>query len=52
MLKIILAIFLPPVAVYMIDGATKQLAINIVLCFIGWIPGTVHALWMLSKENS
>lgn len=47
-LKLIAAIILPPLAVYMERGANKQLAINIVLTLIGFIPGIIHALFVIA----
>jgi len=44
---IILAIILPPVAVFLQKGAGKDLVINIVLCLLGFIPGVLHALWLV-----
>ena len=46
---IILAILLPPVAVFLQKGVGKDLLINIVLCLFFWVPGIVHALWLLMK---
>ena len=46
---IILAIILPPLAVYLHKGAGKDLVINIVLCIFFWIPGIIHALWLVTK---
>ncbi len=46
---IILAIFLPPIAVFLKSGLGKDLIINILLCFIFYIPGIVHALWIVTK---
>jgi len=46
---IILAIFLPPVAVFFKKGAGKDLVINIVLCLLFFIPGIIHALWLITK---
>ena len=49
-LLIILAILLPPVAVYLKEGANKSLIINIVLCFVFWIPAIIHALIVVTKK--
>jgi uncharacterized membrane protein YqaE (UPF0057 family) len=46
---IILAILLPPVAVFLNNGAGKDLLINIVLCLFFYIPGILHALWLITK---
>lgn len=44
MLKILLAILLPPVAVALERGAGQSLVINILLTILGWIPGAIHAV--------
>jgi len=46
---IILAILLPPVAVFLKRGAGKDLLINIILCILFWLPGILHALWVVLK---
>lgn len=46
---IIIAILLPPVAVFLKKGAGKDLIINIVLCLLMLIPGVVHAIWLITK---
>ena len=48
-LLIILAILLPPIAVFLKKGAGKDLIINIILCIIFWLPGIIHALWLILK---
>jgi uncharacterized membrane protein YqaE (UPF0057 family) len=49
MVLIILAILLPPVAVFLKNGVGKDLIINIVLCLLFYIPGILHALWLVTK---
>jgi len=46
---IILSILLPPVAVALKKGIGKDLIINIVLCFLFFIPAVIHALWLVTK---
>jgi len=46
---IILAIILPPLAVFLKNGAGKDLIINIVLCLFFYLPGILHALWVVMK---
>jgi uncharacterized membrane protein YqaE (UPF0057 family) len=46
---IILSIFLAPVAVFLKKGAGKDLVINIVLCFLFYLPAVIHALWLVTK---
>jgi len=49
LLLIIIAILLPPLAVFMKAGAGKDLVINILLCLLAWLPGIVHAVWLMTK---
>lgn len=49
LVMILLAIFLPPIAVFLKAGAGKQLIINIVLCLLFFLPGVIHALWVTTK---
>lgn len=48
-LLIVLAILLPPVAVFMKKGAGKELVINIVLCILMLFPGIIHAVWLVTR---
>ena len=49
-LLIILAIVLPPLGVFLKDGAGKSLVINIILCLLFWLPGIIHGLWVVTKK--
>ena len=49
-LQIVLAILLPPVAVCLKAGAGRDLVINIILCLLFYIPGVIHALWIVTKK--
>jgi uncharacterized membrane protein YqaE (UPF0057 family) len=46
---IILSILLAPLAVFLKKGAGKDLIINILLCFLFYIPAVIHALWIVTK---
>jgi uncharacterized membrane protein YqaE (UPF0057 family) len=50
-LRIVLAIFLPPVAVFLTFGLGMHFWINILLTLLGFIPGMVHALWVIVKKK-
>jgi uncharacterized membrane protein YqaE (UPF0057 family) len=32
-------------------GVGQALLINILLTLLGWVPGVIHALWLLSKKS-
>ena len=48
-LLIILAILLPPLGVFLKSGAGKDLLINIILCLFFYLPGVIHAVWVVTK---
>ncbi|KAJ7603576.1 UPF0057-domain-containing protein [Roridomyces roridus] len=47
-----LAIFLPPVAVLMKRGLLADFWINLCLTILGWIPGMIHAWWIISQHET
>jgi uncharacterized membrane protein YqaE (UPF0057 family) len=47
--RFLLGILLPPVAIFLTYGLSTTLVINILLTFLGWVPGIIHALWAISK---
>ena len=48
-LLIILSVLLAPLAVFLKKGAGKDLVINIILCFLFYIPAVIHALILVTK---
>jgi len=49
LIRILLAILLPPLGVFLQVGIGKHFWINIVLTLLGYIPGIVHAVWVIAK---
>ena len=49
-LKIILAIILPPIAVLLHVGLSVHFLLNILLTLLGGIPGIAHAFWVILKK--
>ncbi|KIJ97727.1 hypothetical protein K443DRAFT_681292 [Laccaria amethystina LaAM-08-1] len=44
-----MAILLPPLPVFMKRGCEIDLWINIILCIFAWIPGIIHAWWVIAR---
>lgn len=51
LIRVILAIFLPPIAAFLQVGLSAHLFINIILTLLGGFPGMVHALWLVVKNK-
>ncbi|KAF1983473.1 UPF0057-domain-containing protein [Aulographum hederae CBS 113979] len=46
-----LAIFLPPLAVFFKSACGADFWINICLSILGWIPGVIHAWYVISHHE-
>ncbi|KAA0970768.1 YqaE/Pmp3 family membrane protein [Aureimonas fodinaquatilis] len=51
LLRIVIAIFIPPLAVFLTTGLGKHFWINLLLTLLGYIPGVVHAVWFISRRQ-
>lgn len=49
-IRIVLAIFLPPVAAFLTVGIGLHFWLNIILSLLFFIPGVIHALWLVVKK--
>jgi uncharacterized membrane protein YqaE (UPF0057 family) len=49
LIRIIFAILLPPLGVFLQVGIGKHFWINILLTLLGYIPGIVHAVWIIAR---
>lgn len=49
-IRIILSILLPPVGVFLQVGIGLHFWINIVLTILGYIPGIIHAVYIIASR--
>jgi uncharacterized membrane protein YqaE (UPF0057 family) len=49
LIRIILSIILPPLGVFLQVGFGKHFWLNILLTILGYIPGIIHAIWVIIK---
>lgn len=50
LLRIIAAVILPPLGVFLEVGLGKHFWLNILLTILGYIPGIVHAVYIISRR--
>lgn len=50
LVRILLGILLPPVGIFLTYGLSTTLLINILLTLLGWLPGSIHAVWAITKH--
>lgn len=49
-IRIIVAVILPPLGVFLEVGIGKHFWINILLTLLGYIPGIVHAVYIIARR--
>ncbi|WP_334119254.1 YqaE/Pmp3 family membrane protein [Limnobacter sp.] len=50
LIRILIAILVPPLGVFLQEGLGKHFWINIILTLLGYIPGIVHAVYIIAKK--
>jgi len=50
-LSLLVSFWLPPLGVLFKCGIGLALVINVVLTLLGWLPGAIHALWVITHDD-
>ncbi|WP_009631944.1 YqaE/Pmp3 family membrane protein [Synechocystis sp. PCC 7509] len=50
-IRLLAAIFLPPLGVFLQVGIGTDFWINIVLTLFGYVPGIIHAVWIILSKK-
>lgn len=50
LIRIIFSVILPPLGVFLQVGVGGAFWLNILLTLLGYIPGVVHAVWIIAKK--
>ncbi len=50
-LRVILSILIPPLGVFFKVGFGLHFWVNIILTMLGYVPGLVHAIWILASKD-
>ena len=51
LIRIILSLIIPPVGVFFQVGFGLHFWVNIVLTLLGYVPGLIHAIWIILTRN-
>ena len=49
-IRILVAIILPPLGVFLQVGIGLHFWLNLLLTIFGYVPGIVHAVWVIVKK--
>lgn len=47
--RMVLAVLLPPLGVFSQVGFRGQFWLNVVLALLGYVPGIIHAVWVIVR---
>jgi uncharacterized membrane protein YqaE (UPF0057 family) len=50
-IRVLIGLFIPPLGVFLTEGIGTTLVINILLTLLGWLPGSIHAVWVILKHD-
>lgn len=50
LIRVLLAVLLPPLGVFFQVGLGLHFWLNILLTIFGYIPGIVHAMWIILRR--
>jgi uncharacterized membrane protein YqaE (UPF0057 family) len=48
--RVIFAIILPPLGVFLQVGLGGAFWLNILLTLLGYFPGVIHAIWVIARR--
>jgi uncharacterized membrane protein YqaE (UPF0057 family) len=49
-LRILLSILVPPLGVFLTVGIGLHFWLNLLLTLLGYVPGIVHAVWVVLRK--
>jgi uncharacterized membrane protein YqaE (UPF0057 family) len=47
LLRLVFSILIPPLGVFLQVGFTGQFFLNVLLTILGYVPGLIHAVWII-----
>lgn len=47
----IASVLIPPLGVFLQEGLGKQFWLNVLLTLLGYVPGLVHAIWIIARKD-
>ncbi|MEF8796161.1 MAG: YqaE/Pmp3 family membrane protein [Salinivenus sp.] len=50
LLRVVVSVLLPPLGVFLQEGLGTQFWLNVLLTLLGYLPGLVHAIWIIARR--
>lgn len=49
-LRVLFSALIPPLGVFLQEGLGLQFWINLLLTLLGYVPGLIHAVWIIARR--
>jgi len=49
--RVIASVLILPLGVFLQEGLGRQFWLNVLLTLLGYVPGLVHAIWIIAKRD-
>ncbi len=49
LMNLLLAVLMPPLSVFLKTGSGRIFWLNVLLTLLAYLPGVVHALWIVTR---
>lgn len=50
-LQVVVSVIIPPVGVFLKRGIGLSFLLSIVLTLLGYVPGLIHAIWVVTRDS-
>jgi uncharacterized membrane protein YqaE (UPF0057 family) len=50
-LRVVLSVLIPPLGVFLQVGFGLRFWLNILLTLLGYVPGLIHAIWIIATRD-
>ena len=50
LIRVVFSVIIPPLGVFFQEGLGLHFWISIVLTLLGYVPGLVHAIWIIARR--
>ena len=50
LVRIVLSVIVPPLGVFLQVGLRRHFWLNVLLTILGYVPGLVHAVWVIARN--
>lgn len=49
-IRVLLSVIIPPLGVFFQEGLGMHFWLSILLTLLGYVPGLVHAIWIIARR--